>query len=67
MSSHYATLFTSNEYRFLLLFFSYDMARKRALDVSDSIAETAVETALLYEAEGARMNLDIVLSMWTAP
>ena len=42
------------------------MARKRALDVSDSIAETAVETALLYEAEGARMNLDIVLSMWPA-
>lgn len=29
------------------------MTRKQALDVSDSIAETAVETALLYEAEEA--------------
>jgi hypothetical protein len=27
------------------------MARKRAHDVSDSLAEAAVETTLLYEAE----------------
>ena len=56
MSSHHATLSTSNEYRFFLPFFFYDMAdmaRKRALDVSSSIAETVVETALLYEAEEA--------------
>ena len=51
--SHYATLSTSNEYRLILPFFSYDMARKGAHAVSGSIAETAVETGLLYEVEEA--------------